>query len=201
MHRPSPCSLFTPYPRSCHPIAFPIFSHTFPSKNPKSQYECPPLSSGPVLQYLHQITFPRLPSLSLTKNPAFRISPRINSLDVKTRVPQISAWTPQFVQYSSEKRNEKKNNLQNNLIPAHDAYCFRPPPPVKTRTERRADAFPNPLLRKKHKTTQDPVMEDPFYSNHIHNPIPANPNPSPPSSLKIPRGATAVNPHPWTPRA
>jgi len=82
---PAPCidhrrGLATPFPS--------LFPHTSPSKNPKSQYECPPLSSGPVLQYLHQISFL---SLSLTKNPAFRISPRINSLEFKARVPQVSA--------------------------------------------------------------------------------------------------------------
>ncbi len=85
-----------------------LFPHTFPSKNPKSQYECPPLSSAPVLQYLHQISFPVSPLSLFYQKTAFRISPRINSLDVKTRVPQVSAWTPQFVQYSSEKETKKK---------------------------------------------------------------------------------------------
>jgi len=147
---------------------------------------------------------PVSPLSLLPKNQHSASLQESTSLDVKTRVPQVSARTPQFVQYSSEKRNEKKKPISKTTSYQPNMPTASDPPPVKTRTERRAHAVPNPLLRRKHKTTQDPVMENPFYSNHIHNPIPANPNPSPPilfensqrgyRSYPPPLDSTRINP-------
>lgn len=197
MHRPSPRSLFTPYPRSCHPISFFVSSYLSLQKSKISIRLSPSVLWTSSAVSTPNIVPPSPLSLSYQKTSIPHLSknqPRSMSRHRCHKCRKYQPEPPNLCSILAKKETRKKNNLQNNLIPGHYAYCFRTPP-LKIRTERRADAFPNPLLRKKHKTTQDPVMEN------IHNPIPANPNPSPPSSLKIPRGATAAIPHPWTSRA